>query len=108
MHEVFVDSSLGLIEDYGEEKIVSAVIECGEDKWYQFGLALGLKDGKITSVTADKIVASAKLQKVIQAKTAIIGAKNMLKELLLVCRKLKIYGAVVDELKGKVRVRGLN
>lgn len=90
-----------LIENYGAEKIITAVIECGEDRWYQFGLELGIKDGAIASSTADKPTASSKLRKLLEVKAAASTVKTMLKELLKACHKLKIYGAVLDDLRGK-------
>jgi hypothetical protein len=42
------------------------------------------------------------LRKLLEVKAAASTTKTMLKELLKACHKLKIYGAVLDDLRGKV------
>lgn len=78
---------------------MDAVVSNGEDKWYEIGLELHLNDAKVHAVAADKPVAAGKLRAVIEKRRSATGRRTLVKELLLACKALGIFGAVCDELR---------
>lgn len=84
-------------------RVIQVVLEHGSAHWYEIGVALGFNDSEIEGLSYNKPTPSGKLLAILNQATARDGEDKVKEVLLNACKKVKIYGAVTDELKEHVQ-----
>lgn len=79
--------------------IIDAVLDNGADKWYQIGRRMGFTNPEVAVCTGPIVTPRGKLESLISRKQQEVGDEQLRKLLISVCERLRILGAVMDQLR---------
>ena len=81
--------------------VEEAVLIHGQSQWYEFGVALGLRNSEIAAICHDKSLPTGKLLAITQTNTTMLGKAQAEEALLGACKSIPVpvYDAVLGELR---------